>query len=73
VLAFLGWVHVGTGITAELIPEWFGNVDITTWENAVRSRDDADLLRLLRLPVGCTRIFGWEKTKPVPERVTTHD
>jgi ubiquinol-cytochrome c reductase cytochrome b subunit len=72
VLAFFGLGAIGTDITAELIPELFGNVDVTFWENLFG--------RLMTLIYFGYFVFlwlythlGWEKTKPVPERVTTHD
>jgi ubiquinol-cytochrome c reductase cytochrome b subunit len=33
VLSFIMLGAVGAGVTAEVIPEWFGNVDVTFWEN----------------------------------------
>ena len=72
VFAFFGLGAIGTDITAELIPELFGNVDVTFWENLFG--------RLMTLIYFGYFVFlwlythlGWEKTKPVPERVTTHD
>ncbi len=71
-IAFLGLGAVGAGITAEVIPEWFGNVDLTTWENAF-----GRLMTLLYFGffafLWAYTHFGWEKTKPVPDRVTMHD
>ena len=72
VLAFVGLGAVGAGITAEVIPEWFGNVDLTTWENAF-----GRLMTLLYFGffafLWAYTHFGFEKTKPVPDRVTMHD
>jgi ubiquinol-cytochrome c reductase cytochrome b subunit len=72
VLSFFGLGAVGAGITAEVIPKWFGNVDLTTWENAF-----GRLMTLIYFGffafLWAYTYFGWEKTKPVPERVTTHD
>ena len=72
VLAFFGLGAVGAGITAEVIPEWFGNVDLTTWENAF-----GRLMTLLYFGffafLWAYTHFGFEKTKPVPDRVTMHD
>jgi ubiquinol-cytochrome c reductase cytochrome b subunit len=72
VLAFIGLGAVGAGITAEVIPEWFGNVDLTTWENAF-----GRLMTLLYFGffafLWAYTHFGFEKTKPVPDRVTMHD
>ena len=72
VLAFLGLAAVGTDTTAEVIPEWFGNVDVTTWELRF-----GRLMTLLYFGffafLWAYTYFGWETTKPVPDRVTTHD
>jgi ubiquinol-cytochrome c reductase cytochrome b subunit len=73
VLAFFGLVLIGTDSTAELIPMLFGaSVDVTSIENLFG--------RLMVLIYFGFFVFlwlythlGWEKTKPVPERVTTHD
>jgi ubiquinol-cytochrome c reductase cytochrome b subunit len=72
VLSFFGLGAVGAGITAEVIPKWFGNVDLTTYENAF-----GRVMTLLYFGffafLWAYTYFGWETTKPVPERVTTHD
>ena len=72
VLAFLGLAAVGTDTTAKVIPEWFGNVDVTTWELRF-----GRLMTLLYFGffafLWAYTYFGWETTKPVPDRVTTHD
>lgn len=73
VLAFFGLVLIGTDSTAELIPMLFGSsVDVTAIENLFG--------RVMVLIYFGFFVFlwlythlGWEKTKPVPERVTTHD
>jgi ubiquinol-cytochrome c reductase cytochrome b subunit len=72
VLSFIMLGAVGAGVTAEVIPEWFGDVDVTFWENLFG--------RLMTLIYFGYFVFlwlytrrGWETTKPVPERVTTHD
>jgi ubiquinol-cytochrome c reductase cytochrome b subunit len=72
VFSFFGLGAIGTDITAELIPKLFGNVDVTFWENLFG--------RLMTLIYFGFFVFlwfytrmGWETTKPVPERVTTHD
>ncbi|GFZ94093.1 cytochrome b [Dyella caseinilytica] len=73
VLAFFGLVLIGTDSTAELIPMLFGSsVDVTSVENLFG--------RVMVLIYFGFFVFlwlythlGWEKTKPVPERVTTHD
>ncbi|MBE1160452.1 cytochrome b [Dyella acidiphila] len=73
VLAFLGLAMIGTDMTDELFPKLFGqDIDITAWDN--------NFGRVLVLIYFGFFVFlwlythlGWEKTKPVPERVTTHD
>jgi ubiquinol-cytochrome c reductase cytochrome b subunit len=73
VLAFLGLAMIGTDMTDELFPKLFGqDIDITLWDNVFG--------RILVLIYFGFFVFlwlythlGWEKTKPVPERVTTHD
>ena len=72
VVSFISLGAVGAGVVAEVIPEWFGNVDVTVWENTFG--------RVMTLIYFGYFVFlwlythlGWEKTKPVPERVTTHD
>jgi ubiquinol-cytochrome c reductase cytochrome b subunit len=72
VVAFLGLGAVGTGITAELIPKLFGNVDLTTWENLFGRLMTIIYFGFFPFLWAYTH-FGWEKTKPVPERVTGHD
>ena len=72
VLSFFGLGAVGAGVTAEVIPAWFGNVDLTFWENLF-----GRLMTLLYFGffvfLWAYTYFGWETTKPVPDRVTTHD
>jgi ubiquinol-cytochrome c reductase cytochrome b subunit len=72
VISFIGLGAVGTGITAELIPALFGNVDLTTWENLF-----GRLMTIIYFGffvfLWVYTYFGFEKTKPVPERVTMHD
>jgi ubiquinol-cytochrome c reductase cytochrome b subunit len=73
VLAFFGLVLIGTDFTDELFPKLFGSdIDITAWDNTFG--------RVMTLIYFGFFVFlwfythlGWEKTKPVPERVTTHD
>lgn len=73
VLAFLGLAMIGTDLTDDLFPKLFGqDIDITLWDNVFG--------RVLVLIYFGFFVFlwlythlGWEKTKPVPERVTTHD
>jgi ubiquinol-cytochrome c reductase cytochrome b subunit len=71
-LSFILLGAVGAGVTAEVIPQWFGDVDVTLWENLFG--------RLWTLVYFGYFVFlwlythlGWETTKPVPERVITHD
>jgi ubiquinol-cytochrome c reductase cytochrome b subunit len=72
VLSFIALGAVGMGLVAEAIPAWFGDVDVTVWENSFG--------RLMTLIYFGYFVFlwaythlGWETTKPVPERVTTDD
>ena len=73
VVAFIGLAMIGTDLTDELFPKIFGSgIDITTWDNVFG--------RVMTLAYFGFFVFlwlythlGWEKTKPVPERVTTHD
>lgn len=73
VLAFFGLVFIGTDLTDDYFPKWFGqDIDITAWDNVFG--------RVLVLIYFGFFVFlwlythlGWEKTKPVPERVTMHD
>lgn len=71
-LSFIMLAAVGAGVTAELIPEWFGaDADATFIENLFG--------RFWTIVYFGFFVFLWfysrgmEKTKPVPERVTTHD
>ncbi len=72
VLAFIGLGAVGAGVTAQVIPEWFGNVNLTTWENLFGRVMTALYFGFFAFLWAYT-YFGWEKTKPVPDRVTMHD
>ena len=73
VIAFLSLMLIGTDLTDELFPKLFGaDIDLTTWDNVFG--------RIMTLAYFGFFVFlwlythlGWEKTKPVPERVTTHD
>ncbi|HTV84509.1 MAG TPA: cytochrome bc complex cytochrome b subunit [Dyella sp.] len=73
VLAFFGLMLIGTDYTDEIFPKLFGaDIDITAWDNAFG--------RVMTLIYFGFFVFlwlythlGWEKTKPVPERVTMHD
>ena len=72
VLSFFMLGAVGAGITAEVMPVWFGDIDVTFWENLF-----GRVMTLIYFGffafLWVYTYFGWEKTKPVPERVTTHD
>ena len=72
VFAFFGLGAVGTDLTAELIPKLFGHVDVTFWENMFGRSMTAIYFGYFVFLWLYTHL-GWEKTKPVPERVTTHD
>jgi ubiquinol-cytochrome c reductase cytochrome b subunit len=72
VVAFFMLGAVGSGITAEVIPAWFGNVDVTFWENLFGRVMTAIYFGFFVF-LWVYTTFGWETTKPVPDRVTTHD
>ena len=64
---------VGAGVTTEVIPEWFGpTADVTTIENAF-GRFWLAIYLLSFIALWAYTYFGLERTKPVPQRVTTHD
>ncbi|MGC1549699.1 MAG: cytochrome bc complex cytochrome b subunit [Rhodanobacter sp.] len=73
VLSFIGLAMIGMDLTDEIFPAVFGSdIDITTWDNVFG--------RVMTLIYFGFFVFlwlythlGWEKAKPVPERVTTHD
>jgi len=71
-LSFLMLGAVGAGVTSEQIPKWFGpDANATTIENLF----GRFWLLVYFASFGglwAYTYFGWEKTKPVPERVTTH-
>ncbi|HEY0180483.1 MAG TPA: cytochrome bc complex cytochrome b subunit [Dokdonella sp.] len=72
-LSFVMLGAVGAGVTAEKIPEWFGaDADVTTIENAF-GRFWLAVYLLSFVALWVYTYFGLEKTKPVPDRVTTHD
>jgi ubiquinol-cytochrome c reductase cytochrome b subunit len=71
-LSFVMLGAVGAGITAEKIPEWFGaDANVTTIENAFGRFWLIVYFGFFAFLVFYTW-WGREKTKPVPERVTTH-
>ena len=72
VLSFFMLGAVGAGVTAEVIPEWFGNVDVTFWEGLF-GRAMTLIYFGFFVFLGLYTRLGWETTKPVPERVTMHD
>ena len=73
VLAFFGLMLIGTDSTAELIPMLFGaNSDVTGIENFF-GRTMVLIYFGYFVFLWLYTHLGWEKTKPVPERVTTHD
>ena len=73
VLAFFGLVLIGTDSTAELIPMLFGaDSDVTGIENFF-GRTMVLIYFGYFVFLWLYTHLGWEKTKPVPERVTTHD
>ena len=73
VIAFLCLMAIGMDLTDEYFPRIFGaGIDITLWDNVFG--------RIMTLAYFGFFVFlwlythlGWEKTKPVPDRVTTHD
>jgi ubiquinol-cytochrome c reductase cytochrome b subunit len=73
VLAFFGLVLIGTDSTAELIPMLFGaSADVTGIENLF-GRTMVLIYFGFFVFLWLYTHLGWEKTKPVPERVTMHD
>ena len=73
VLAFFGLMLIGTDSTAELIPMLFGaNADVTGIENLF-GRTMVLIYFGFFVFLWLYTHLGWEKTKPVPERVTTHE
>jgi len=72
-LSFIMLAAVGAGVTAEKIPEWFGEkADATFIENLFGRFWTLVYFGYFAFIWVYTK-FGFEKTKPVPERVTTHD
>ncbi len=73
VIAFFSLALIGTDSTDVLFPRLFGShIDINTWNNVFG--------RIMTVVYFGFFVFlwlythlGWEKTKPVPDRVTTHD
>ena len=72
-LSFVMLGAVGAGVTAEAIPHWFGaHANVTTIENAF-GRFWLAIYLLSFVGLWVYTYFGLERTKPVPERVTSHD
>ena len=73
VIAFFCLMALGMDLTDEYFPRIFGaGIDITLWDNVFG--------RIMTVAYFGFFVFlwlythlGWEKTKPVPDRVTTHD
>ena len=73
VLAFFGLMLIGTDSTAELIPMLFGaSADVTGIENLF-GRTMVLIYFGFFVFLWLYTHLGWEKTRPVPERVTTHE
>ena len=71
-VAFVLLGSIGAGKTTEWIPEIFGaNADVTFIENFFGRTLTVIYFGFFAFLRTYTR-FGYEKTKPVPERVTTH-
>jgi ubiquinol-cytochrome c reductase cytochrome b subunit len=71
-LSFVMLGAVGAGVTAEKIPEWFGaDANVTTIENAF-GRFWLIVYFAFFAFLWAYTYFRKEKTKPVPDRVTTH-
>ncbi|MBN8726444.1 MAG: cytochrome bc complex cytochrome b subunit [Xanthomonadales bacterium] len=72
-VSFIMLGAVGAGVSAETIPVWFGaDADVTTIENLFGRFWTLVYFAFFAF-VWIYTHFGLEKTKPVPERVTTHD
>ncbi len=72
-LVFILLGTIGADMTAEWIPQWFGpTADVTFIENMF-GRTLTILYFGYFLFLWAYTYFGWEKTKPVPERVIDHD
>ncbi len=72
-LSFIMLAAVGAGVTAELIPKWFGaDADLTLIENLFGRFWTLVYFGFFVFLVVYTW-FGFERTRAVPERVTTHD
>ncbi|MEO8810027.1 MAG: cytochrome bc complex cytochrome b subunit [Rhodanobacter sp.] len=73
VISFLSLALIGTDLSDVLFPALFGSgIDITTWDNTFGRIMTVAYFGFFVFLWFYTRL-GWEKTKPVPDRVTTHD
>ena len=72
-VSFIMLGAVGAGVSAETIPKWFGaDADVTLLDNLF-GRFWTLVYFGFFLFIWVYTHFGMEKTRPVPERVTTHD
>ena len=72
-LSFIMLAAVGAGVSAEMIPQWFGaDADVTFIENLFGRFWTLVYFGFFVFLVVYTW-FGFERTRAVPERVTTHD
>jgi ubiquinol-cytochrome c reductase cytochrome b subunit len=72
-VSFIMLAAVGAGVSAETIPKWFGaDADVTFIENLFGRFWTLVYFGFFAFIWVYTH-FGMEKTRPVPERVTTHD
>ena len=72
-ISFVMLGAVGAGVSAETIPKWFGaDADVTLLDNLF-GRFWTIVYFGFFLFIWVYTHFGFEKTRPVPERVTTHD
>jgi ubiquinol-cytochrome c reductase cytochrome b subunit len=72
-LSFIMLAAVGAGVTAEKIPEWFGEKADATFIENLFGRFWTFVYFGYFVFIWVYTKFGFEKTRPVPERVTTHD
>jgi ubiquinol-cytochrome c reductase cytochrome b subunit len=71
-VSFIGLGTVGAGLSFELIPKLFGaDADVTAIEN-LYGRFWLIVYFASFVALWAYTYFGWEKTKPVPERVSGH-
>jgi ubiquinol-cytochrome c reductase cytochrome b subunit len=72
-LSFVLLAAVGAGVTAELIPKWFGEAADATFIENLFGRIWTIVYFGFFVFLWAYTHFGLEKTKPVPERVKMHD